>query len=73
MANPRIGWLNSTVAFRSANTSDPVEEELRAAVERSRAEFDAATPKNRDERKERLRNPLFAFQRYIDERGGGTQ
>jgi hypothetical protein len=47
---------------------DHVEDELRSAVERARAEFDAATPENRDERKERLRNALFAFQRYIDER-----
>jgi hypothetical protein len=47
---------------------DLVEDELRAADERARAEFDVATPENRDERKERLRNALFALQRHIDER-----
>jgi hypothetical protein len=52
------------------NYDDPVEAELSAAVERAKVEFDEATPENREERKQRLREALHAFQRYIDQKLG---
>jgi hypothetical protein len=52
------------------NYDDPVEAELSAAVERAKVEFDEATPENREELKQRLREALHAFQRYIDRRLG---
>ena len=52
------------------NYDDPVEAELSAAVERAKVEFDEATPENREELKQRLREALHAFQRYIDQKLG---
>jgi hypothetical protein len=40
------------------NYEDRVEGELRAAVERAQAEFAAATPENRDERKKQFQLAL---------------
>jgi hypothetical protein len=44
---------------------EPVEDELRAAVERALAEFEAAAPENQDGRKQHLLEALHVFHRYI--------
>jgi hypothetical protein len=52
---------------------EPVEDELRAAVERALAEFEAAAPENQDGRKLYLLEALHVFHRHISRKPERTE